>query len=112
MPRDWKLRIEDILESIRKIQRYTNGISFVDFANDEMRIDAVVRNIGIIGEAANNIPLEIQDCYPQLPWFEMRGIRNVVIHEYFGLSLIILWQTAKDDLPPLIKELEAILGQG
>lgn len=109
--RDWKLRIEDILESIAKIQRYTAEITSEVFAADEMRVDAVVRNIIIIGEAARNIPTELQERYPQVPWDEMRGIRNVVVHEYFGVSLPILWQTVKQNLPPLVKLLKAILEQ-
>ena len=110
MPRrDWKLCIKDILESIAKIQRYTEGTTFETFATDEMRVDAVVRNITIIGEAAGRVPAEVQKRYPQIPWYEMRGIRNVVVHEYFGVSLPILWQTAKQNLPPLVTMLKAIL---
>jgi uncharacterized protein with HEPN domain len=109
--RDWKLRIEDVLESIAKIQRYTAGITFETFASDEMRIDAVVRNITIIGEAARNIPTELQELYPQVPWDEMRGIRNVVVHECFGVSLPILWETVKQDLPLLMTLLKDILRQ-
>jgi len=110
MPRrDWKLRIKDILESIAKIQRYTEGMTFESFVADEMRIDAVVRNITIIGEAAGRVPPEVQRRYPQIPWYEMRGIRNVVVHEYFGVSLSILWQTVKQNLPPLVTMLKAVL---
>lgn len=109
--RDWKLRIEDILECIAKIQRYTEGISFEVFAADDMRADAVVRNITIIGEATRNIPTELQERYPQVPWEEMRGIRNVVVHEYFGISLPIVWRTVKQDLPLLATSLRDILKQ-
>lgn len=110
-PRDWNLRIKDILESIAKISRYTEGITFEIFSADEMIIDAVVRNIAIIGEAARNIPVEIQEKYPQIPWDEICGMRNIVIHQYFGVSLSILWQTVKEDLPKLAKMLNDITEQ-
>ena len=110
--RNWRMRVEDILQSIARIHRYTDGMTFESFIADEMRVDAVVRNITIIGEAAGHIPIGIQGQYPQMPWDEMRGIRNVVTHEYFGVSLSILWQTAKQDLPPLVATLKAIRSEG
>lgn len=109
--RDWKLRVEDILESIAKIQRYTEGITFEVFAADEMRVDAVVRNITIMGEAARNISDQVQECYPEVPWSKMWAIRNVVVHEYFGISLPIVWRTVKQDLPLLATLLRHILKQ-
>lgn len=110
-PRDWDLRIKDILESIAKISRYTEGITFEVFSADEMIIDAVIRNIAVIGEAARNIPVEIQEQYPQIPWDEICGMRNIVIHQYFGVSLTILWQTVKEDLPLLATMLKNIIRQ-
>jgi len=112
MPRrDWQLCIEDILDSIAKIQRYTERIGFEIFADDEMRIDAVIRNITIIGEASGGVPAEIQNLYQQIPWADMKAIRNVVVHKYFGVSLSILWQTVKEDLPPLTAMLKDVLEQ-
>jgi uncharacterized protein with HEPN domain len=110
-PRDWKQRLEDILEAIARIERYTANLTFDEFAANEMAVDAVVRNFTIIGEAARNIPPHIEARYPQLPGREMRGIRNVVVHGYFAVSLPILWQTIHDDLPPLALALRAILAQ-
>lgn len=107
--RDWRLRIQDILESVAKIQRYTAGMSFEEFQADEKTIDAVIRNFEIIGEAARHIPREIQECYPDLPWAEMRGMRDILIHQYFGVSLPIVWHTIQYDLPPLVRELQKIL---
>ncbi|MCL6473387.1 MAG: DUF86 domain-containing protein [Firmicutes bacterium] len=107
--RDWRLRIEDILECIEKIQRYTKGMNFEEFVSDEMAFDAVVRNILIIGEAANHIPSNVREQYPEMPWDEMRGIRNILVHEYFGVSAPILWHTIEHDLPPLVPMLKAIL---
>lgn len=99
--RNWRMRIDDILECIRKISTYTSGTTFVEFCKDEKTVDAVIRNLEIIGEAAGYIPLEIQEKYPELAWLEMRGMRNLVAHVYFGVSLSIIWQTIKEDLPPL-----------
>ena len=110
-PRDWTFRIEDILAAIEKIGRYTEGLNFEAFAADDRTVDAVIRNLEIIGEAATHIPQEIQLHYPDLPWSEMRGIRNLLIHEYFGVSLPILWETARKNLPPLAPPLRAMLSR-
>jgi uncharacterized protein with HEPN domain len=80
-----------------------------EFRDDEMAVDAVVRNIGVIGEAARHVPGGVQERYPLVPWTEMRGMRNVVIHEYSSVSVPIVWQTVKRNLPPLIPMLEEIL---
>lgn len=107
--REWKLRIEDILWSIAKIERHTAGLDFEAFEADEKAIDAVVRNMEIIGEASRHIPKNIQKLHPHIPWDKMRDIRNVFIHEYFGVSISILWQTLKEDLPPLVPLLQEVL---
>jgi len=109
MPREWKVCIEDILESISKIHRYLEGSTFEQFVADERTVDAVVRNFGIIGEAVLHVPEEIRLAHPELPWPQMRGLRNLLIHEYFGISLEILWDTAQKDLPPLVSPLRRIL---
>jgi uncharacterized protein with HEPN domain len=111
MPRDWQLRIEDILESIARIQRYLEGMDQVGFIGDDRTMDAVVRNFGIIGEAASHLPKDILAAHPEIPWNRMKGLRNLVIHEYFGVSPEILWSTAKEDLPPLVGLLESLLNR-
>lgn len=105
----WRLRIEDILESVEKIGRFTKDMSLEDFTGDEKTVDAVVRNISVIGEAARHVPEEIRERYPDVPWSEMRGMRNVVVHEYASVSIPIVWQTAKRNLPPLVPILRRIL---
>ena len=107
--RDWRLRISDILECIDKIDRYTEGMSFEDFAADERTVDAVLRRIEIIGEATRYVPGEATDRFPDIPWEKMRGMRNVVVHEYFGVSLRIIWRTIKTQLPPLVEPLQRVL---
>ncbi len=99
-----------MLEAVEKIRRYTDGMTYDSFAADEKTIDAVVRNIIVIGEAARQVPEEIQVRHPDVPWMEMRGIRNVVIHEYFGVSRDILWRTVQEDLPRLMLSLKNMLG--
>ncbi|OIP33139.1 MAG: DUF86 domain-containing protein [Deltaproteobacteria bacterium CG2_30_66_27] len=108
-PREWRLRIEDILEAIHKIRRYVSGLSFDEFQSDDKVVDAVVRNLEVIGEAARHIPPEMESRHPDLPWVEMRGMRNVLVHEYFGVNLSILWHTIQQNLPPIIEKPDKIL---
>ncbi|MBU1159550.1 DUF86 domain-containing protein [Patescibacteria group bacterium] len=94
-----KLYLEDIKASIRKIENYTRGVNFDEFSRDEQLIDAVVRNLSIIGEAVINIPKEIKAKNPDVAWKEIKGMRNKVVHEYFGIDEEILWKTIQEDLP-------------
>ncbi len=89
----------------------------VDTARSKKRIlivedDAVIRNITVIGEAARSVPREIADAHPEIPWKVMRGIRNVVVHVYFGIDVRVLWDTSQDDLPPLVEPLRNLLEDG
>ena len=106
--RNWKMRVQDILDAISKIQTYTARLTLDQFRNDTLRVDAVIRNLEVIGEAAGHIPLEIQEKYPEIAWFEMRGMRNLMVHEYFGVSIPIIWQTIRNDLVPLAENMEQI----
>ena len=107
--RDYRLFLQDILDSAVKIEKYTNDIDFKEFRNSAMIIDAVIRNFEIIGEATANIPEEIQKNHPSIPWKKMKAMRNIVIHEYFGVDFNIAWKTVKKSLPGLkVKILEAI----
>lgn len=81
------------------------------FRKDQRTIDAVIRNFEIIGEAAGHIPETIQEKFPELAWLEMRGMRNIMIHEYFGVSLPIIWRTITHDLNPLVDGLKQLLGE-
>ena len=80
-----------------------------EFCTDSKTIDAVVRNLIVIGEASRHIPESIEQRHPEVPWSTMRGIRNVVVHEYFGVDAGIVWETARHDLPPLLPLLENVL---
>ena len=83
-PRNWPLRVDDILEAIARVERYTAGMSLEEFSADDRTIDAVIRNFEIIGEAAGAIDPELRDRHPEIPWREMRGMRNIVAHAYLG----------------------------
>lgn len=104
-----RLYTEDIRDAIKKIEKYTKDLDFYTFVKDEKTIDAVVRNLSIIGEAVKNFPNELKSKYPQVPWKEIAGTRNKAIHEYFGIDEDILWKTIKEDLPPFKKQISEIL---
>lgn len=99
--RDWKLFIADILESIDLIENYVEGMSFEDFHSDRKTIDAVVRNLEIIGEASRNIPEDVRSEYPDIDWKGIIGLRNRIAHEYFGVDISIIWFIIKQELPLL-----------
>ena len=84
--RDWKFLIQDILDAVGAVQKYTQGMEFKAFIKDRRTVDAVVRNLIIIGEAAVHVPEDICRKHPEVPWHEMRGMRNFVVHEYFRAS--------------------------
>ena len=107
--RDWRFRVRDILGALRAIAAYTDGMTFDQFVNDARTIDAVVRNLMMMGESIRWIPEPILEAHPAVPWRTLRGVRNVVVHEYFGVDPGILWETVRSDLPPLEAKLEAML---
>ena len=108
--RDWKLLFEDILEAIEKIEEYTEGLGeFKDFFGSTMITDAVVRNIEIIGEASKNVPSEIQERCPDIPWRKLAGIRNRIVHDYFGVDLHIIWFIVKNELSKLKNQISSEL---
>jgi len=105
----WRLRVSDILEAVRRISGYLEGMSAEAFYQDQRTIDAVVRNIAIIGEAARHVPADLRSRHADIPWDQMRGMRNVIIHEYDIVDVEIVWETAQTELPALIVPLERIL---
>jgi uncharacterized protein with HEPN domain len=108
--RDYKLFLLDILESIKRIEDYTSDLKFEDFEKKTVVSDAVIRNLEIIGEAAKNIPSEIAEKYPQIPWKRIVGFRNIVIHAYFTIDLKTVWYIVKEQLPELKILVEKITG--
>jgi uncharacterized protein with HEPN domain len=108
-PRNWKIRISDKLQCIEYIEEYTKDMTQSEFQSDQKTIDAVLRNLEIIGEAARHIPDTVTKMHPDIPWDEIRAIRNIVVHEYFGVNLNIIWHTTQVNLPSIIDKLEQIL---
>ncbi len=107
--RDWQDRIRDILDAIAEIQKFTNGMTYESFREDDKSIRAIEMNFIIIGEAANQIPEEIEEKYPEIPWSLMRAMRNRIVHAYFNVDEKLMWDTVQNDLPPLIPLLEKLL---
>jgi hypothetical protein len=91
--RDWQNRVKDVLAAIAEIREFTSEITFEEFQGDRKTIGAVLYNLAIIGEAARSIPPGMDALYPEIPWEDIRGMRNIVIHEYFQVNLSIIWQT-------------------
>jgi uncharacterized protein with HEPN domain len=106
--RDPKLLVGDILDSAQKILDYTKDLSFHEFINNSMMVDAVIRNFEIIGEAANRLPGEFKDNCPLIDWHRIRGFRNRIVHDYFGIDYSIVWVIKETFLPGLIARLKEI----
>jgi len=103
------LYIEDILESVDKIEEYIGEIKEEDFYRNTQLQDSILRRLEIIGEAAKNIPMDFRNKYSIIPWKRMAGMRDVLIHEYFGVNLKRVWRAVKKDLPRLKKEILNII---
>jgi len=99
----------NILEAIAKIESYTGEMSYDEFIKDGKTRDAVIRNLEIVGEAVKNIPDDIKENYPDIPWKAIAGMRDKLIHSYFGVSISIVWETIKNDLPSLKRQIECML---
>lgn len=108
-PRDWRDRVRDILDAIAEIQKFTRGMDYETFREDDKAVRAVEMNFIIIGEAANQIPEEVEEKHINIPWNLMRAMRNRIVHVYFKIDEKLMWDTIKNDLPPLIPQLEKLL---
>lgn len=111
MPRDSRVYLEDILEATRKITSYTANLSKAAFLEDEKTFDAVVRNLEVIGEAVKKLPEDFRAQHPSLEWKKMAGLRDILIHEYFGLDSEIVWDIVKNKVPPLNQAVRAMVNQ-
>ncbi len=107
--REWKLFVEDISESIKLIKEYIKNMDFDNFKEDRKTVDAVVRNLEIIGEASKYIPDNVKNRFQKVDWKGILGLRNRIAHEYFGVSLEIVWNIVKQELPTLEEQMEEIL---
>ncbi len=109
MPRNERVYLQDILEATKKIVQFTQGQSFDSFSADEKTVDAVVRNLEIIGEAAKAISSELKSQHVDVEWKKMAGLRDLLIHQYFGIDKEIIWDIVQSKVPPLVEQMRRIL---
>ncbi len=107
--RDYLDYIQDIVDSIIDIENFIGKMSFNEFSQDKKTLNAVVRSLEVIGEAAKRVPESLRKKYPKLPWKEMARMRDKLIHGYFGVDVEIVWKVVKDEMPPLKPSIEQVL---
>lgn len=100
--------IDHILDCIRKVQRFSRGLDLKKFSENELVQDAIIRNIEVIGEASKKISTDAKKTYPEIPWKEITGMRDKLIHDYLGVDTQVIWKTIKKDIPELRRLLKEI----
>ncbi len=110
-PREWRTRLDDMVQAAERALGYVQGLTYEQFAADQRTVDAVSYAIVVIGEAASALRDAGPSLAPEIPWADIRGMRNRVAHEYFGVDVKVLWQTAREDLPALRAALRAALAR-
>ncbi len=101
MKRDYSDYLNDIINELSNIESFIEGMTYDDFVQDKKTIYAVVRGLEVIGEAVKKIPKEIRELYPDIPWKRIAGMRDKLIHEYFGVDIEVVWKTVREDIPYL-----------
>lgn len=111
MSRDYLLYLEDMELALERIERYTRGVSFEAFSANEMRIDAVVRNLETLGEAVKHLPDDIRERAPEMPWAQVAGLRDVLAHAYFSVNLTLIWDIVTREAPELRQVVTRLIAQ-
>ncbi|MDD5650500.1 MAG: DUF86 domain-containing protein [Candidatus Nanoarchaeia archaeon] len=106
--KDLLIFIEHILNSINDINTFTSKISKKEFSENKEKLNAVIRSLEIIGEAVKNIPIPFREKYSEIPWKNIAGLRDVIIHQYFDIDLDVIWVTIKEEIPKLEKQIKKI----
>ena len=109
MPRDYEVSLVDLLEAAGWIETYVAGFTLEQFRADRKTRDAVIRNLEVIGEAVKNVPADIRLRHPLVPWQRIAGLRDILIHEYFGVDEEIIWDIVQNKLPKFTEQVTAIL---
>ncbi len=109
MKRESNAYLKDILEAIRRVKEYTNNLDLEEFLSQKMVVDAVMRNLEIIGETVSQLPENLKKEFPEVPWREVKDFRNVVAHKYFKINLERIWDIIENKLDPLEKQIVTIL---
>jgi uncharacterized protein with HEPN domain len=110
--KDWRVRVEDMLEAIERVGSYIDGMTAKDFLASAITQDAVLRNLEVLGEASKRVPPHITMAHPEVPWSRIGDMRNILVHEYHSVDPEIILDAAHHDLPPLVGALKRILGDG
>jgi uncharacterized protein with HEPN domain len=109
--RDWRLFLMDIHESALRVVEYAGAMSKDEIFDDSKSVDAVMRNLAIIGEAAKKIPADVRRRYPSVEWKKMAGLRDIVVHDYFGIDEDIIWDVVTVRIPELKRQIRSMVSE-
>ncbi|MFP3871960.1 MAG: DUF86 domain-containing protein [Candidatus Natronoplasma sp.] len=109
MKREYEVNLKDVLRRVEIIKENTKGMDYEEFKNSEWDVSAVVRNLEVIGEAVANLPDDFKKAHPEVEWRDIKGFRNLAIHQYWNVDKEIVWEIVQDELNPLQQKIEKIL---